>query len=91
MSFPNTAGKSGDADSRINSEIASEMNAFIRDPNPSAIVRTFEARNAMGWIGLPILILGLLGVIAWPFQMISYLKRKAEMKSFWLGAKKSRR
>lgn len=43
-----------------------EINAFLDDPGAQEFSGEYRIRNIFGWFGLPFLILGVCGILAWP-------------------------
>lgn len=64
--------------SNVNDDVKLEMvraiNGFIDDPNSSGLNLSFRVNNLFGWFGLPFLILGVLGLIGWPFSIYRHWK-----------------
>ncbi len=65
---------SSNVDSDLKWEAVNSLNDFIRDEEERSYARTFSIRNAFGWVGLPFLVLGVLGVIGWPSAILRHLK-----------------
>ena len=67
---------SSTVDDKLKSEAVDSINEFIKDPGKTDFEKTFRVRNVFGWVGLPFLILGILGLIGWPGSIIRRLKEK---------------
>jgi len=50
------------------------INGFIRDPTRSSFEGSFTFRNAFLWVGLPFLLIGILGLAGLPFSLIKTLR-----------------
>lgn len=70
---PLLAGSSN-IDDNLKWEVVNSINDFIDDPGQKHYARTFSLANVFGWVGLPFLALGILGLIGWPGSIISHLK-----------------
>lgn len=55
-------------------EVVDSLNNFIRDPAQTNFSKRFSITNIFGWVGLPFLAIGLLGLIGWPGSILKYLK-----------------
>ena len=51
-----------------------EINTFLDDPEIQEFTADYRIRNLFGWFGLPFLVLGVLGILAWPFSIIMGLE-----------------
>jgi len=51
-----------------------EINDFLEDPEALVFSAAYRIRNLFGWFGLPFLVLGVWGLLAWPFSVIKGLK-----------------
>jgi hypothetical protein len=64
---------SSDVNSALKSDAVRSINDFVDDPNQTQYERTIRFTNIFGWVGLPFLVLGVLGLIGWPFSIIKHL------------------
>jgi hypothetical protein len=62
---------SSDLDEKTKWKAINQINTFINSPEQDALSETYIIRNAFGWFGLPFLVLGLGGVVSWPFSLFS--------------------
>ena len=51
-----------------------EINAFIDSTHQQEFLATYRIRNAFGWFGFPFFVLGIWGLLAWPFSIIKGIK-----------------
>ena len=63
-------------DDGLKNDAIEDINAFIDDPTQTYYEKTFRVRNVFGWVGLPFLILGVLGLIGWPGSIIRHLRNR---------------
>jgi hypothetical protein len=49
------------------------VDAFLRDPSRSAYEASFTFRNVFLWVGLPLLLIGVAGLVGWPFSILKAL------------------
>ena len=63
---------SSTVDDNLKRDIVQSINDFVNDPEQSDYTRTIRLANIFGWVGLPFLILGVLGILGWPFSIIRY-------------------
>jgi hypothetical protein len=66
---------SSNIDDNLKREAVNSLNAFIADPAQDDYAQTFRIANIFGWVGLPFLILGVWGLLAWPSSIIRQLKK----------------
>jgi hypothetical protein len=59
-------------DDNLKLEAVNSINKFIKDSNQTKYEKTFRVANVFGWVGLPFLGLGVLGLIGWPGSIIRY-------------------
>lgn len=50
------------------------INDFISNSAQVTFQRTFRVLNVFGWVGLPFLAIGILGLIGWPSSILRYHK-----------------
>jgi hypothetical protein len=55
--------------------IAKDLNAFIKRGGATRYSEVFAIRNLFGWVGLPFLLLGVVGVLGWPASVVSRWRR----------------
>jgi hypothetical protein len=55
--------------------IARDLNAFIKRGDAKRFSEVFAIRNLFGWVGLPFLLLGVVGVLGWPASVVSRWRR----------------
>lgn len=65
---------SSDVDEALKWEMVDSINDFVKDPGVTRYNKIFRIQNVFGWVGLPFLILGLLGLVGWPGAIIKRLK-----------------
>mgnify|MGYP003563705538 CR=1 FL=1 len=58
---------STNASEDLKRRVARELAAFVEDTHAGAYRGTFAMRSPFGWLGLPFLVLGLYGLIRWPW------------------------
>ena len=46
------------------------LDFYIDNPDQVEFSRTYRIRNVFGWVGLPFLLLGVLGLVGWPSSII---------------------
>jgi hypothetical protein len=66
---------SSNVNSNTKWEVVNAINNFIDNENEMRLSKTFNVRNVFGWVGLPFLILGLLGLIGWLVSILRYLQK----------------
>jgi hypothetical protein len=64
-------------DDALKREIVASISDFVDDRTQAAYTETFRIRNIFGWVGLPFFALGVLGLLNWPFSIITYLRKNA--------------
>ena len=57
-------------------EMVNSINEFIHNSSSSQYEQTFRIQNILGWVGLPFLTLGILGLVALPVTIIKRMKTK---------------
>ena len=67
---------SSNVDDDLKRDTVQSINDFINDPQQSHYTRTIRVANIFGWVGLPFLVLGVLGVVGWPFSIVRYWREK---------------
>jgi hypothetical protein len=67
---------SSNMDDDLKWEMVRTINDFIDDPETLEVHRTFRITNLFGWFGLPFLILGVWGLLAWPFSILRQIKAR---------------
>jgi hypothetical protein len=67
---------SSNVDDELKWEIVDSINDFINDPEQRQYAQTVRLANIFGWVGLPFLALGVLGVVGWPFSIVKYRREK---------------
>jgi hypothetical protein len=67
---------SSNVDDDLKRDIVESINDFINDPEQSHYTRTFRVANVFGWVGLPFLALGVLGILGWPFSIVKHWREK---------------
>ena len=67
---------SSNVDDELKREIVDSINDFIDDPEQRHYAQTVRLANIFGWVGLPFLALGVLGVVGWPFSIVKYCREK---------------
>jgi hypothetical protein len=65
---------SSDVNDALKLDVVRSVNQFIDDVNQNDYQNKIRLSNIFGWFGLPFLVLGVLGLIGWPFSIIKYLK-----------------
>ena len=50
------------------------INDFIDDPSQTQFSKTIRLSNVFGWVGLPFLVLGVWGLIGWPFSIMKHIR-----------------
>jgi hypothetical protein len=70
---PLLAGSSN-IDDEIKNDAIGSINDFIDDPTQTYFEKSICVRNVFGWVGLPFLILGALGLVGWPGSIFRYLR-----------------
>ena len=71
--IPLLAGSSNVNDN-LKREMVRTINDFIENPKTQTLEATFRINNLFGWFGLPFLIIGILGLVGWPFSIIRQWK-----------------
>ena len=75
-SVPLFAGSSN-LDENLKWEAVQTINEFIATPDHWAYTRTFRIRNIFGWVGLPFLVIGVLGLVGWPGSILKHWKQRS--------------
>ena len=65
---------SSDVNDALKLDLVRSINAFIDDVIQTDYQNTIRISNIFGWFGLPFLVLGVFGLIGWPFSIIKHLK-----------------
>jgi hypothetical protein len=60
---------SSNVNDRLKLEIVDSINAFVRSDDRTSYFEVFRVTNIFGWFGLPFLIIGILGLLGWPFSL----------------------
>jgi hypothetical protein len=55
--------------------IARKLNAFIGREGDQRLSEVFRVRNVFGWVGLPFLLIGVVGLFGWPLTALSRRRR----------------
>lgn len=50
--------------------IARRLNVFLGRADDARLSEVFRVRNVFGWVGLPFLLVGLLGLLGWPLTLL---------------------
>jgi hypothetical protein len=67
---------SSTVDDKLKLETVNSINDFINDPTQTDFEKKIRVSNVFGWVGLPFLVLGVLGLIGWPGSIIRHLKER---------------
>ncbi len=67
---------SSTVDDSVKKEIIRKVNGFMQDVNALDFKDSVHIYNLFGWIGLPFFLIGLWGLLAWPFHIYSCLKKQ---------------
>lgn len=72
-----TALFSGDSnvDGAVKRDATEKINAFIAATDVESFSETFTIANIFGWVGLPFLLIGISGILGWPFTIIRFWRR----------------
>ena len=73
---------SSNIDSGIKRSVVERINSYIRNESVASLHEKIRLRNAFGWVGLPFLVLGLWGLLGWPFSMVKYWRRRADTSEY---------
>jgi hypothetical protein len=65
---------SSDVNDTLKLDAVRSINEFIADADQTEFSKTIRLSNIFGWVGLPFLVLGVLGLIGWPFSIFKYLQ-----------------
>lgn len=58
----------------VKRDAVESINSFIANPEQKHFNKTIRLTNIFGWVGLPFLLLGVLGLLGWPASIYQYLK-----------------
>jgi hypothetical protein len=61
---------SSNVDEDLKRQAITEINDFIADPESQDFSAVYRIRNIFGWFGLPFLVLGVWGILAWPVSIL---------------------
>ena len=75
QALPLLAGTSN-VDDPLKNDLIEGINAFIGDPTQTYYEKSVRVRNVFGWLGLPFLVLGILGLIGWPGSIVRHLRNR---------------
>ena len=67
---------STNASEDLKRRVALELNGFLENPQAGAYRGTFAMWSPFGWLGLPFLMLGLYGLIRWPWLFAAARKHQ---------------
>jgi hypothetical protein len=65
----------GKSDSRVKKNVVESVNNFLDDRAAKNCSNIFHISNVYGFIGLPFLVFGLLGILGWPSAIASGVKK----------------
>jgi hypothetical protein len=65
---------SSDVNDTLKLDAVRSINEFIAEADQTEFSKTIRLSNIFGWVGLPFLVLGVLGLIGWPFSIFKYLQ-----------------
>jgi len=61
-------------DDRVKQTALESISAYIADDAQQTYSETFSIANLFGWFGLPFLVLGVWGLLGWPFAIVRSLR-----------------
>jgi len=69
--------EASNVDDKLKRDLIKKMNTYLIDQNETYFDESFSVKNIFGWVGLPFLVIGILGILSWPYSIITYwLKQK---------------
>lgn len=75
-------------DERLKRKIINQVNTFLRDGSEGRFDQSFHLRNVFGWFGLPFFIIGVLGALCWPFNIIKIWQKAGRNPNDFASGKK---
>jgi len=58
-------------------EVVNSIKDYIDNPDEVDFRRSYRIANIFGWVGLPFLLLGVLGLVGWPSSIIRHWKNQS--------------